>query len=146
MNLELQNYLQILSNKNNSNKGNMITNIGLLLEKNNGYTNPTDYSLLLPKELKNLSINTEDKEKVIDCLLSILKHEPIYSSRIVWSIGKTFDEKIIESLLSSIIQSNQCDDETFEQILFIVDVIQNEQINNFVQKIKSLRMGKKSRL
>lgn len=141
MDLELKKYLQVLSNRN-SDKGNIITNIGLLLEKNNGHKNPTDYSLLLPEKLMNLYISSEDKENVIDCLLSILKQEPIYSSRIVWSIGKTFDEKNIESLLSTIIEINCLDDETLEQINYIVDAIKNERINKLFQKIKLLRISK----
>jgi len=139
MNIELQKYLQSLSNKNNTDKADMITNIGLLLEKNNGYNNPTDYSLLLPEELLCLSITTDDREKIIDCLLVLLKQEPVYSSRIVWTIGKTFNENYIESMLSTILQINTLDNDTFEQIDYIVEVTKNERIIKLFEKINSLR-------
>ena len=139
MNVELRKYLQMLGDENNCKKGDMITNIGLLLEKNNSHENPTDYSLLLPAELLNLSLTAKDADEIIDCLLLILKEEPAYSNRIVWSVGKTFDEKKVELLLQTILQTKFCDEETFSQILFLVDVVKNDHINELVHKLEFLR-------
>lgn len=98
MDLALQNYLQQLTDKN-INKDNIIMNIGLLIEKNIPENNPTDYSLLLPSGLMRFSITSKDVDEIVDSLLILLKHEPVYPSRIVWCIGKTFDEKKVELLL-----------------------------------------------
>ena len=57
-----------------NNKDNMIMNIGLLLEKNISKDNPTDYSLLLPPELVNLSVSHEDIDEIINSLLILLKN------------------------------------------------------------------------
>ena len=62
-------------------------------EKNISKDNPTDYSLLLPPELVDLSVSHEDIDEIINSLLILLKNKPSYSSRIVWAVGKTFDEK-----------------------------------------------------
>ena len=93
MTLFLKNYLKMLNDTGVNNKDNMIMNIGLLLEKNISKNNPTDYSLLLPPELVDLSVSHEDIDEIINSLLILLKNEPSYSSRVVWAIGKTFDEK-----------------------------------------------------
>ena len=134
MTVELKNYLQTLAEKS-IDKDNVIMNIGLLLEKNN----PTDYSLLLPQYLVNLSLSQKDIDEIVNSLLILLKNEPVYSSRIVWSIGKTFDEKKIEDMLSIISQMKYCDEETFKQINFLVDVVKNERINQLVDEINLLR-------
>ena len=96
------------------------------------------FSLLLPEELINLSISQKDKEDILNCLLTVLKNEPIYSRQIVWCFGKTFDEKDIETLLFNISQLKRCDKETFQQILFVIDIINNERINNLVTEISLL--------
>ena len=138
MNLNLQNYIQQLTDKN-INKENIIMNIGLLIEKNISENNPTDYSLLLPSVLLKLSITSKDIDEIIASLLILLKEEPIYSSRIVWCIGKTFDEKKVESLLLAIIQFKHCDEETFKQIEFLIDVVKNERIIQLFDEIVLLR-------
>lgn len=132
MDLDLQNYLQQLTDKN-INKDNIIMNIGLLIEKNITPNNPTDYSLILPQTLINKSITTCDIDKIVDSLLILLQHEPKYASRIVWSIGKTFDKEKVKQLLSTIIQMKICDNETFKQIEFVVDIINDKEINNLYQ-------------
>ena len=124
-----------------NNKDNMIINIGLLLEKNISKDNPTDYSLLLPPELVNLSVSQEDIDEIINSLLILLKNEPSYSSRVVWAIGKTFDEKKIEALLFTLSQIKYCDDETFKQIIFLTDVVKNKQINRLVHEIELFRLS-----
>lgn len=134
MTVELKNYLQTLAEKS-IDKDNVIMNIGLLLEKKN----PTDYSLLLPQYLVNLSLSQKDIDEIVNSLLILLKNEPVYSSRIVWSIGKTFDEKKIEDMLSIISQMKYCDEETFKQINFLVDVVKNGRINQLVDEINLLR-------
>lgn len=138
MDLDLQNYLQQLTDKN-ANKDNIIMNIGLLIEKNTNPNNPTEYSTLLPQMLVNKSITTIDINKVVDYLLILLRQEPEYADRIVWSIGKTFDKEKVKQLLSTILQMKICDDETFQQIEFVVDVINDEEINNLYQGIVFLR-------
>lgn len=138
MDLDLQNYLQQLTDKN-TNKDNIIMNIGLLIEKNTNPNNPTEYSTLLPQMLVNKSITTIDINKVVDYLLILLRQEPEYADRIVWSIGKTFDKEKVKQLLSTILQMKICDDETFQQIEFVVDVINDEEINNLYQGIVFLR-------
>lgn len=138
MDLDLQNYLQQLTDKN-TNKDNIIMNIGLLIEKNTNLNNPTEYSTLLPQMLVNKSITTIDINKVVDYLLILLRQEPEYADRIVWSIGKTFDKEKVKQLLSTILQMKICDDETFQQIEFVVDVINDEEINNLYQGIVFLR-------
>lgn len=138
MDLDLQNYLQQLTDKN-TNKDNIIMNIGLLFEKNTNLNNPTEYSTLLPQMLVNKSITTIDINKVVDYLLILLRQEPEYADRIVWSIGKTFDNEKVKQLLSTILQMKICDDKTFQQIEFVVDVINDEEINNLYQGIVFLR-------
>ncbi|WP_277055527.1 hypothetical protein [Treponema socranskii] len=115
-------------------------NIGLLLEKNISKDNPTDYSLLLPPELVNLSVSHEDIDEIINSLLILLKNKPSCSSRIVWAVGKTFDEKKIEALLFIISQIKYCDDETFKQIIFLTDAVKNKQINRLVHEIELFRL------
>ena len=137
MDLELKKYLYQLSNKN-IDKNNIIMNLGLLIEKNLSKNNPTDYILLLPSSIVNISIDSKDIDEIVDILLHLLKTEPVYTSRIVWCIGKTFDENKIETLLLTIIQSNFCDDETFKQIQFLIDVIKNETIILLFGKISRL--------
>lgn len=143
MDLDLQNYLQQLTDKN-ANKDNIIMNIGLLIEKNTNPNNPTEYSTLLPQMLVNKSITTIDINKVVDYLLILLRQEPKYADRIVWSIGKTFDKEKVKQLLSTILQMKICDDETFQQIEFVVDVINDEEINNLYQGIVFLRNNRTS--
>lgn len=143
MDLDLQNYLQQLTDKN-TNKDNIIMNIGLLIEKNTNPNNPTEYSTLLPQMLVNKSITTIDINKVVDYLLILLRQEPEYADRIVWSIGKTFDKEKLKQLLSTILQMKICDDETFQQIEFVVDVINDEEINNLYQGIVFLRNNRTS--
>lgn len=143
MDLDLQNYLQQLTDKN-ANKDNIIMNIGLLIEKNTNSNNPTEYSTLLPQMLVNKSITTIDINKVVDYLLILLRQEPKYADRIVWSIGKTFDKEKVKQLLSTILQMKICDDETFQQIEFVVDVINDEEINNLYQGIVFLRNNRTS--
>lgn len=143
MDLDLQNYLQQLTDKN-TNKDNIIMNIGLLIEKNTNPNNPTEYSTLLPQMLVNKSITTIDINKVVDYLLILLRQEPEYADRIVWSIGKTFDKEKVKQLLSTILQMKICDDETFQQIEFVVDVINDEEINNLYQGIVFLRNNRTS--
>ncbi len=143
MDLDLQNYLQQLTDKN-TNKDNIIMNIGLLIEKNTNPNNPTEYSTLLPQMLVNKSITTIDINKVVDYLLILLRQEPKYADRIVWSIGKTFDKEKVKQLLSTILQMKICDDETFQQIEFVVDVINDEEINNLYQGIVFLRNNRTS--
>ncbi|MBR6583351.1 MAG: hypothetical protein IKK80_07075 [Treponema sp.] len=138
MDLDLQNYLQQLTDKN-TNKDNIIMNIGLFFEKNTNLNNPTEYSTLLPQMLVNKSITTIDINKVVDYLLILLRQEPEYADRIVWSIGKTFDNEKVKQLLSTILQMKICDDKTFQQIEFVVDVINDEEINNLYQGIVFLR-------
>lgn len=143
MDLDLQNYIQQLTDKN-ANKDNIIMNIGLLIEKNTNPNNPTEYSTLLPQMLVNKSITTIDINKVVDYLLILLRQEPEYADRIVWSIGKTFDKEKVKQLLSTILQMKICDDETFQQIEFVVDVINDEEINNLYQGIVFLRNNRTS--
>lgn len=143
MDLDLQNYIQQLTDKN-ANKDNIIMNIGLLIEKNTNPNNPTEYSTLLPQMLVNKSITTIDINKVVDYLLILLRQEPKYADRIVWSIGKTFDKEKVKQLLSTILQMKICDDETFQQIEFVVDVINDEEINNLYQGIVFLRNNRTS--
>lgn len=143
MDLDLQNYLQQLTDKN-TNKDNIIMNICLLIEKNTNPNNPTEYSTLLPQMLVNKSITTIDINKVVDYLLILLRQEPKYADRIVWSIGKTFDKEKVKQLLSTILQMKICDDETFQQIEFVVDVINDEEINNLYQGIVFLRNNRTS--
>ena len=119
-------------------------NIGLLIEKNTNPNNPTEYSTLLPQMLVNKSITTIDINKVVDYLLILLRQEPEYADRIVWSIGKTFDKEKVKQLLSTILQMKICDDETFQQIEFVVDVINDEEINNLYQGIVFLRNNRTS--
>ena len=138
MTVEMKNYIQTLAEKS-IDKDNVVMNIGLLLEKNNSKNNPTDYSLLLPQYLVNLSLSQKDIDEIVNSLLILLKNEPVYSSRIVWSIGKTFDEKKIEDMLSIISQMKYCDEETFKQINFLADVVKNERINQLVDEINLLR-------
>lgn len=139
MTLFLKNYLKMLNDTGINNKDNMIMNIGLLLEKNISKDNPTDYSLLLPPELVNLSVSHEDIDEIINSLLILLKNKPSYSSRIVWAVGKTFDERKIEALLFTLSQIKYCDDETFKQITFLTDVVKNKQINRLVYEIELFR-------
>ena len=141
MDLDLHNYLKQLTDKN-TNKDNIIMNIGLLIEKNITPNNPTDYSLILPQTLINKSITTSDIDKIVDSLLILLQHEPEYASRIVWSIGKTFDKEKVKQLLSTIMQMKICDDETVKQIKFVVGVIKDEQIINLYNSIIFLRNKK----
>ena len=108
-------------------------------EKNISKDNPTDYSLLLPPELVDLSVSHEDIDEIINSLLILLKNKPSYSSRIVWAVGKTFDEKKIEALLFTLSQIKYCDDETFKQITFLTDVVKNKQINRLVHEIELFR-------
>lgn len=143
MDLDLLNYLQQLTDKN-INKDNIIMNIGLLIEKNTNPNNPTEYSILLPQMLVNKSITTRDIDKIVDSLLILLQEEPEYAGRIVWSIGKTFDKKKVKRLLSTIMQMKICDDETFQQIEFVVDIINDEEINNLYQGIVLLRNNRTS--
>lgn len=143
MDLDLQNCLQQLTDKN-TNKDNIIMNIGLLIEKNTNPNNPTEYSTLLPQMLVNKSITTIDINKVVDYLLILLRQEPEYADRIVWSIGKTFDKEKVKQLLSTILQMKICNDETFQQIEFVVDVINDEEINNLYQGIVFLRNNRTS--
>ena len=138
MDLDLQNYLRQLTDKN-INKDNIIINIGLLIEKNISENNPTDYSLLLPSVLIKLSLTSKDVDEIVDSLLILLKNDPSYSSRIVWAIGKTFDEKKVELLLLTIIQIKQCDEETFKQIKFLIDVVKNKRIIQLFDEIILLR-------
>lgn len=138
MDLDLQNYLRQLTDKN-INKDNIIMNIGLLIEKNISENNPTDYSLLLPSVLIKLSLTSKDVDEIVDSLLILLKNDPSYSSRIVWAIGKTFDEKKVELLLLTIIQIKQCDEETFKQIKFLIDVVKNKRIIQLFDEIILLR-------
>ena len=114
-------------------------NIGLLIEKNISENNPTDYSLLLPSVLIKLSLTSKDVDEIVDSLLILLKNDPSYSSRIVWAIGKTFDEKKVELLLLTIIQIKQCDEETFKQIKFLIDVVKNKRIIQLFDEIILLR-------
>ena len=139
MTLFLKNYLKMLNDTGVNNKDNMIVNIGLLLEKNISKDNPTDYSLLLPPDLEDISVSHEDIDEIINSLLILLKNEPSYSSRVVWAIGKTFDEKKIEALLFTLSQIKYCDDETFKQITFLTDVVKNKQINRLVYEIELFR-------
>ena len=141
MTLFLENYLKMLNDTGVNNKDNMIINIGLLLEKNISKDNPTDYSLLLPPELVNLSVSQEDIDEIINSLLILLKNEPSYSSRVVWAVGKTFDEKKIEALLFTLSQIKYCDDETFKQITFLTDVVKNKQINRLVHEVELFRLS-----
>jgi hypothetical protein len=143
MDLDLLNYLQQLTDKN-INKDNIIMNIGLLIEKNTNPNNPTEYSILLPQMLVNKSITTRDIDKIVDSLLILLQEEPEYAGRIVWSIGKTLDKKKVKRLLSTIMQMKICDDETFQQIEFVVDIINDEEINNLYQGIVLLRNNRTS--
>lgn len=143
MDLDLLNYLQQLTDKN-INKDNIIMNIGLLIEKNTNPNNPTEYSILLPQMLVNKSITTRDIDKIVDSLLILLQQEPEYAGRIVWSIGKTLDKKKVKRLLSTIMQMKICDDETFQQIEFVVDIINDEEINNLYQGIVLLRNNRTS--
>ncbi len=143
MDLDLLNYLQQLTDKN-INKDNIIMNIGLLIEKNTNPNNPTEYSILLPQMLVNKSITTRDIDKIVDSLLILLQEEPEYAGRIVWSIGKTLDKKKVKRLLSTILQMKICDDETFQQIEFVVDIINDEEINNLYQGIVLLRNNRTS--
>lgn len=138
MNYELQKYLQQLNDKN-IDKNNIIMNIGLLIEKNNSKKNPTDYNLLLPLNLINLSITSKDIDELVIFLLELLKQEPKYSCQIVWSIGKTFDENKVELLLLTIKKMKYCDEETFKQVKFVIDVINNERINQLFNDICLLR-------
>lgn len=135
----LKQYLKILYDKSIKDKNDVIMNMGLLLEKNGPVNNPTDYSLLLPPELVNLSLSTKDKEDIVTCLLTVLKNEPNYSSRIVWSIGKTFNERDIELMLLTVLQLKKWDEDTFSQISFLVDVVNNERINNLFNDICLLK-------
>lgn len=139
MTLFLKNYLKMLNDTGVNNKDNMIMNIGLLLEKNIS-KDPTDYSLLLPPELVDLSVPHEDIDEIINSLLILLKNKPSYSSRIVWAVGKTFDEKKIEALLFIISQIKHCDDETFKQIIFLTDAVKNKQINRLVHEIELFKL------
>ena len=75
-------------------------------------------------------------------LLILLQHEPEYASRIVWSIGKTFDKEKVKQLLSTIMQMKICDDETVKQIKFVVGVIKDDQIINLYNSIIFLRNKK----
>ena len=86
----MKNYLKMLNDTGVNNKDNMIINIGLLLEKNISKDNPTDYSLLLPPELVNLSVSHEDIEEIINSLLILFKNKRSYSSRVVCDIVITF--------------------------------------------------------
>ena len=135
----LKQYLKILYDKSIKDKNDVIMNMGLLLEKNGPVDNPTDYSLLLPPELLNLSLSTKDKEDIVTCLLTVLKNEPNYSSRIVWGIGKTSNERDIELMLLTVLQLKKCDEDTFSQISFLVDVVNNERINNLFNDICLLK-------
>lgn len=138
MNKNLKDYLIIITDENIDNKEEMIMNLGLLLEKNNN-NNPTDYSLLLPSELVDITLTQEDKNIIISCLHNLLIKEPKYSSSIIWSIGKTFDEKIIEELLFTIIQTKHCNEKSFTQISFLVDVVSNEKIKQLFHEIELLK-------
>ena len=135
----LRECLNILDDRQIADKNNSISNIALLLEKNNGRQNPTDYSLLLPTELLAVPLSQDDKDEIFSHLLNLLKKEPMYSSSIVWCVGKTFEENKIEAVLSAIIETGKCDDETFRQIAFLADVISSERIRQLLSEIESKR-------
>ena len=138
MNRTLEKYLDRLGCKGIADKRNIITDIALLLEKN-ARPNPTDYAALLPPDFVGLRLSQKDVATAVSCLMRLLRDEPKYSAVIVWGIGKTFDEKNVEAVLAEIIRQNRCDDETFRQISFVIEVITSTRIQEQFRKIERLR-------
>lgn len=139
MDATLIKYLSSLDEDIAKDKSDLIMTFGLLLEKNNGKENPTDYTYLLPTDLINLKLSKSDSDEIVSALLDLLEKFTKYSDRIVWAIGKTYNEKNIESVLSAILKIQYCDDKTFKQVSFLIDVFANDKILDLFCKIKELQ-------
>lgn len=128
MDIKLKKLLDSLFDDEIPNKEEIIMNIGLILEMNTDYYNPTDYSLILSQDLCKIKLSMEDKEKVVYSLVKLLKMKPIFAKEIIWSIGKTYDEECIEKLINTIIELQLRNKEVLEQLSFVVEVVNNDKI------------------